>query len=225
MLGTAAADFNDAAGDVVAHGDGCLRIAHSPGCFVSKTINADPQAPNAKNQLTAAARAVTEAINGLVDVCTASAPGQEECDNAVRATRAILLERPSGMSPMLRPVTGLVEAAAQRELINMGKISRRPQSNSDDGQWSEGLISAALTYSFFCSGGGGRLGLGGIVCPGESGNSLGGTALLVKRLWVYRKKTMKQVYQLTSCRLIPKIGGSFSTRLGTLHRPFADHQR
>ena len=46
---------------------------------VAKTVNADPSAPNAKNLLTAAARAVTEAINGLVDVCTASAPGCNNC--------------------------------------------------------------------------------------------------------------------------------------------------
>lgn len=34
-------------------------------------------------------------------------------------------------------------SAAQRELIDSGKVSRTPTSSSDDGQWSEGLISAA----------------------------------------------------------------------------------
>lgn len=34
-------------------------------------------------------------------------------------------------------------SAAQRELVTTGKVSRRPISTSDDGQWSEGLISAA----------------------------------------------------------------------------------
>lgn len=33
--------------------------------------------------------------------------------------------------------------AAQRELIDQGKVSRSPHISSDDGQWSEGLISAA----------------------------------------------------------------------------------
>lgn len=33
--------------------------------------------------------------------------------------------------------------AAQRELIDQGKVSRTPHISSDDGQWSEGLISAA----------------------------------------------------------------------------------
>lgn len=41
--------------------------------------------------------------------------------------------------------SALVRAAnaAQRELIDQGKVSRRPKVSSDDGQWSEGLISAA----------------------------------------------------------------------------------
>lgn len=41
--------------------------------------------------------------------------------------------------------SALVKAAsaAQRELIDLGKVSRRPLTSSDDGQWSEGLISAA----------------------------------------------------------------------------------
>ena len=39
----------------------------------------------------------------------------------------------------------LVRAAntAQRELIDQGKVAKRPLTSSDDGQWSEGLISAA----------------------------------------------------------------------------------
>lgn len=41
--------------------------------------------------------------------------------------------------------SALVRAAnaAQRELIDQGKVSRTPLTSSDDGQWSEGLISAA----------------------------------------------------------------------------------
>lgn len=41
--------------------------------------------------------------------------------------------------------SALVRAAnaAQRELIEQGKVARRPHISSDDGQWSEGLISAA----------------------------------------------------------------------------------
>ena len=41
--------------------------------------------------------------------------------------------------------SSLVRAAnaAQRELIDQGKVAKRPLTSSDDGQWSEGLISAA----------------------------------------------------------------------------------
>lgn len=63
----------------------------------AKSVAADPGAPNAKNQLAAAARAVTDSINYLVDVCTSAAPGQNECDNAIRNIQSMrpLLENPS----------------------------------------------------------------------------------------------------------------------------------
>lgn len=50
----------------------------------AKMVSVDPTSPNAKNQLTAAARAVTQSINYLIDACTFAAPGQKECDNAIR---------------------------------------------------------------------------------------------------------------------------------------------
>lgn len=55
----------------------------------AKSVASNPTAPNAKNQLAAAARAVTESINYLVDVCTSAAPGQKECDNAIRQIQAM----------------------------------------------------------------------------------------------------------------------------------------
>ncbi|XP_046684218.1 talin-1 isoform X2 [Homalodisca vitripennis] len=63
----------------------------------AKYVAADPAAPNAKNQLAAAARAVTDSVNYLVDVCTSAAPGQKECDNAIRNIQAMrpLLDNPS----------------------------------------------------------------------------------------------------------------------------------
>ena len=41
--------------------------------------------------------------------------------------------------------SALVKAAsaAQRELIDTGRVSRKAASDSDDGQWSDGLVSAA----------------------------------------------------------------------------------
>ncbi|XP_054280659.1 talin-2 isoform X2 [Macrosteles quadrilineatus] len=63
----------------------------------AKHVAADPGAPNAKNQLASAARAVTDSVNYLVDVCTSAAPGQKECDNAIRNIQAMrpLLDNPS----------------------------------------------------------------------------------------------------------------------------------
>ncbi|KAK7491087.1 hypothetical protein BaRGS_00017651, partial [Batillaria attramentaria] len=52
--------------------------------LAAKSVSADPNAPNAKNLLAQAARAVTESINQLINICTVSAPGQKECDNALR---------------------------------------------------------------------------------------------------------------------------------------------
>jgi len=41
--------------------------------------------------------------------------------------------------------SALVKAAsaAQRELVDSGRLSKRTASDSDEGQWSEGLVSAA----------------------------------------------------------------------------------
>ncbi|XP_065576606.1 talin-1-like isoform X2 [Artemia franciscana] len=69
----------------------------------AKQYNADPTVPNSKSLLSNAARGVTEAINALIDSCTSAAPGQKECDNAVRAIQSMksLLDNPS------QPVTDL----------------------------------------------------------------------------------------------------------------------
>ncbi|XP_074035813.1 talin_middle and talin-RS domain-containing protein rhea isoform X1 [Leptinotarsa decemlineata] len=63
----------------------------------AKSLSADPNLPNGKNQLAAAARAVTESINFLVNICTSAAPGQNECDNAIRKVKAMqyLLDNPT----------------------------------------------------------------------------------------------------------------------------------
>ena len=41
-------------------------------------------------------RAVTDSINYLIDVCTSAAPGQKECDNAIRKIQSMrpLLDNP-----------------------------------------------------------------------------------------------------------------------------------
>lgn len=55
----------------------------------AKSLSADPLLPNGKNQLAAAARAVTDSINHLVNICTSATPGQNECDNAIRKIQAM----------------------------------------------------------------------------------------------------------------------------------------
>lgn len=62
----------------------------------ARNVASDSNYPNSKNELASAARLVTESINKLVDVCTQSAPGQKECDSAIRSIEALrpLLEYP-----------------------------------------------------------------------------------------------------------------------------------
>ena len=62
----------------------------------AKNVASDPGYPNSRNELASAARLVTESINKLVDVCTQAAPGQKECDNAIRSIEALrpLLDSP-----------------------------------------------------------------------------------------------------------------------------------
>ena len=63
----------------------------------AKSVAIDPSAPNAKNNLATAARGVTEAINNLINVYTSAAPGQKECDSAIRAIQSSkhMLENPT----------------------------------------------------------------------------------------------------------------------------------
>ncbi|UYV64796.1 TLN1 [Cordylochernes scorpioides] len=74
-----------------------VSLVSSKLLIAAKSYAADPSAPNAKTNLSAAARSVTEAINQLVDICTSAAPGQTECENAIRRMQALrpLLDNPT----------------------------------------------------------------------------------------------------------------------------------
>uniref|UniRef100_A0A3P8XGU1 Talin 2a n=1 Tax=Esox lucius TaxID=8010 RepID=A0A3P8XGU1_ESOLU len=61
-----------------------ISMASSKLLLAAKSLSVDPGAANAKNLLAAAARAVTESINQLITLATQQAPGQKECDNALR---------------------------------------------------------------------------------------------------------------------------------------------
>ncbi|XP_028814097.1 talin-2-like isoform X1 [Denticeps clupeoides] len=74
-----------------------ISMASSKLLLAAKSLSVDPGAANAKNLLAAAARAVTESINQLITLCTQQAPGQKECDNALRELEAVrgLLDNPN----------------------------------------------------------------------------------------------------------------------------------
>lgn len=74
-----------------------ISMASSKLLLAAKSLSVDPGAPNAKNLLAAAARAVTESINQLIMLCTQQAPGQKECDNALRELETVkgMLENPN----------------------------------------------------------------------------------------------------------------------------------
>ncbi|XP_039615508.1 talin-1 isoform X2 [Polypterus senegalus] len=74
-----------------------ISMSSSKLLLAAKALSADPAAPNLKNQLAAAARAVTDSINQLITMCTQQAPGQKECDNALRELETVrgMLENPT----------------------------------------------------------------------------------------------------------------------------------
>lgn len=74
-----------------------VTITSSKLLSTAKFVSNDPNAPNAHNKLTTAARAVTESINSLVDVCTSAAPGQKDCDSTIRSIES--------MKPLLENVS------------------------------------------------------------------------------------------------------------------------
>ncbi|XP_061732847.1 talin-1 isoform X2 [Nerophis ophidion] len=74
-----------------------ISMSSSKLLLAAKALSTDHNSPNLKNQLAAAARAVTESINQLITMCTQQAPGQKECDNALRELESVrgMLENPS----------------------------------------------------------------------------------------------------------------------------------
>ncbi|KAE8297282.1 Talin-2 [Larimichthys crocea] len=114
-LNQTAADLNQSAGEVVHASRGSSsQLAVASGKFsedfdefldagiemAGHTQKKDDQTlrqQTAKNLLAAAARAVTDSINQLITLCTQQAPGQKECDNALRELEAVrgMLDNPN----------------------------------------------------------------------------------------------------------------------------------
>uniref|UniRef100_A0A8C3GAY7 Talin 1 n=1 Tax=Cyclopterus lumpus TaxID=8103 RepID=A0A8C3GAY7_CYCLU len=92
-----------------------ISMSSSKLLLAAKALSTDPNSPNLKNQLAAAARAVTDSINQLITMCTRQAPGQKECDNALRELEVttILLTEPCFLCAGSKALCGLTEAAAQ----------------------------------------------------------------------------------------------------------------
>ncbi|CAG9134195.1 unnamed protein product [Plutella xylostella] len=101
----------------------------------------DPEDPTviAENELLSAAASIDAAARKLDSLRPRQV--QVEADENLNFDEMIL----SAARSIITATSALVRAAsaAQRELIDQGKVARRPTSSSDDGQWSEGLISAA----------------------------------------------------------------------------------
>ncbi|XP_003372683.1 putative I/LWEQ domain protein, partial [Trichinella spiralis] len=107
-----------------------------------KAYGVNPNAANAKQQLTFAARSLTDSINRLVDVYTSGAPWQKECDNAIRnmqnlgegmsgithhAKQGDLVQFCESVRAVSDAVCGLGETAAQAAyLVGVADLSSIP---------------------------------------------------------------------------------------------------
>ncbi|XP_026736418.1 talin-1 isoform X5 [Trichoplusia ni] len=103
----------------------------------------DPDDPTviAENELLGAAASIDAAAKKLESLRPRKSVKVQEADESLNFDEMIL----EAAKSIITATSALVRAAsaAQRELIDQGKVARRPTSSSDDGQWSEGLISAA----------------------------------------------------------------------------------
>ncbi|XP_050426886.1 talin-1-like isoform X2 [Adelges cooleyi] len=95
----------------------------------------------AENELLGAAESIDAAAKKLASLRPRRSVNEEMADATSNFDEVIL----EAAKSIAAATSALVKAAsaAQRELIDSGKVSRRPLTSSDDGQWSEGLISAA----------------------------------------------------------------------------------
>lgn len=102
----------------------------------------DPDNPIviAENELHGAAQSIEMAAKKLMALKPRREPGKE-VDESMNFDEIIL----EACKSIAAATAALVKAAssAQRELVDAGRIRRRPTMTSEDGQWSEGLISAA----------------------------------------------------------------------------------
>ncbi|CAO2634468.1 Tln2 [Lemmus lemmus] len=117
-----------------------ISMASSKLLLAAKSLSVDPGAPNAKNLLAAAARAVTESINQLIMLCTQQAPGQKECDNALRELETVkgMLENPN------EPVSDLSYFDCIESVMENSKVSlsvRQSSHNASTGSRERQMLA------------------------------------------------------------------------------------
>ena len=73
--------------------DGLKSVSYESSRLLTslKATASDPTNATLKQQLTNAAKTVTESINRLIDACMSGAPWQKECDNALRSIQVHIL--------------------------------------------------------------------------------------------------------------------------------------
>lgn len=102
----------------------------------------DPDDPTviAENELIGAANSIDAAARKLMALRPRRTE-TKEVDESMNFDEIIL----EACKSIAAATGALIKAAstAQRELVDAGKVRRRPSALSDDGQWSEGLVSAA----------------------------------------------------------------------------------
>ncbi|XP_018022014.1 talin-2 isoform X3 [Hyalella azteca] len=93
-LGVASTQTQEVRGNIVIS---LKTVSTASSKLLTTAKSAASDSSSNKTALQQAARSLTDAINGLIDVCTAAAPGQNECDSAIRAIQATksLLQSPS----------------------------------------------------------------------------------------------------------------------------------
>uniref|UniRef100_A0A8C2Z0Q0 Talin 2a n=1 Tax=Cyclopterus lumpus TaxID=8103 RepID=A0A8C2Z0Q0_CYCLU len=104
-----------------------ISMASSKLLLAAKSLSVDPAAANAKHLLAAAARAVTDSINQLITLCTQQAPGQNECDNALRELEAVrgMLDNPN------EPVSDLSYFDCIESVMENSKVGLQIKQPSD----------------------------------------------------------------------------------------------
>merc|ERR1711899_612762 len=106
----------------------------------------NPSDPNwiAENELLGAAKAIENAAKKLANLKprTKVAAEGKKIDDADMNFDELILEAAKSIA---KATSALIRAAteAQRELVTQGKVSKSTSNLTEDGQWSEGLVSAA----------------------------------------------------------------------------------